>query len=190
MTHASGMTSSLTAPVEMPPPPSMTSDYWREYCRSVWVARLDAHLQCRYYARAGWWLGALRFMLDIVVTGSSLVAVSSLLTSAPQTIATTASVVVALCTVLQMVGKLDTRIERAHTLVERWEERCVFWDEAFLMLANSSYLGTIASMRAAEAPLRKLETELGVPDVAWIKRRLMDEIERSDTYASQQKAAA
>ncbi len=168
----------------------MGREAWQSYYQAIWAARLSAHLHARYFSRLRrlmGWLSALLQAVVIVGSGSAFASVAS--SYGGRDFVAASTLVVAITAVALQVTGLVGRVEKAAALEEAWAVRCSFWDDALVLVQDSRYLGTLSELQAPEAALRRVEAELGVPQVRWYIAKIQAELVRADPFASAQVAS-
>lgn len=169
-------------PLEEP----MTREGWNDYYEAIWASRLNARMHARYFAAARWWLAFASAVLQAVVFLGSAGAVGTLFAEWDPRIPTYVGLAVVVASGVLSGTGLPGRVQKAAGLAEAWDVRGAFWDDAWLQVRNSKYLGSIADLRAPEAALAKAEAELNIPEFTWYLKRVMTAVEASDVFAHRQ----
>lgn len=171
---------SVARPTPRPIDQHLADEAWRDYQATIWNARLDARLHCTYFADVRRVLGSIRFALELVVTLGSAGAVATLLAGAHASVTTVVTVIVAVCAAVLQIASIADRTRNAAELVEAWNARARFWDDAWILVRSGHYLGPVSELFEHEENLAKIEEELGFPNWAWWQRRIQARIAATD----------
>lgn len=161
----------------------MSRDAWAAYHAGIWDARLSAHLHARYFASMRRLLGGCSALLQTIVFFGSIGAAVTLIAEIDRIAPLVVSTLVGLSAGVLTITKLPAKVQKAASLEEAWSVRKSFWDDAWIQVQDSHYLGSIATLRAPEAALARLEADLGIWEWSWYTKRVMRTVERTDTYA-------
>lgn len=161
----------------------MGRDAWAAYHRAIWTARLDAYMHARYFARANRWLGALSVCLQGTVLLGSASVLLTLLAKVDARVPIGVTIAVTIATAILQATGLVGRVQKATTLAEAWAVRCSFWDDAWIQVQDSKYLGDLVTLRAPESSLARVEAELGIPVLPGVLASTMRDIEKTDPFA-------
>jgi len=158
----------------------MTPAAWATYYRSVWDARLDMTLATEYFGRASRYMGGAETFLQWIVTLGSAGAVASLVAHATLPAGIVAGLA-ASCSAAIQVMQLKSRAANVAMIAEAAAARAAYWNEAFVMVRDGKYLGPFSKLHEPDRAIASAALAQRVPDVAWVQRRIMNAITKTDS---------